>query len=416
MSTSPVYPSSCVERFLRYVTYDTRSDETSTTTPSTPSQLVLQQVLVEELRALGLTDAVLDEYGYVYATLPATTPRADVPVVGFIAHVDTSPEVSGTDVKPIVHANYDGRDLVLPDDPGAVLRMSEIPYLREQMGHDIITASGTTLLGADNKAGVAEIMGAVEYLVAHPEIEHGTIKIAFTPDEEIGRGASHFDVARFGAACAYTVDGGRRGELELESFSADTFVAEFQGFNCHPGFARGVMVNSIKLASRFIASLPADQSPETTSGYEGYVHPYVVQASVDKTTVRVLLRDFVTKELAVKAAWLEQLATQAVEGVAGASVTCRVEQSYRNMREILDHHPEVVDKARRAIVAAGIEPIMQPIRGGTDGSRLSFMGLPTPNIFAGEQTFHSRLEWVSTYDMHKAVEVIVRLSREWATA
>ncbi len=414
MSTSPVYPSTCVERFLRYVTFDTRSDETSTTTPSTPSQLVLQRVLVDELHALGLADAALDEFGYVYATLPATTTRSDVPVIGLIAHVDTSPEVSGADVKPIIHANYDGRDLVLPDDPTAVLRMSEIPYLREQMGHDIITASGTTLLGADNKAGVAEIMGAVEYLLAHPEVEHGTIRIAFTPDEEIGRGAAHFDVAAFGALCAYTVDGGRRGELELESFSADTFVAEFKGFNTHPGFAKGVMINAIKLAARFIDSLPADQSPETTNGYQGYVHPYVVQASVDKTTVRVLLRDFVTTELAVKAAWLEQLAQQAVAGVAGASVTCTVEPSYRNMREVLDHHPMVVEKARLAIVASGIEPIMQPIRGGTDGSRLSFMGLPTPNIFAGEQTFHSRLEWVSTYDMHKAVEVIVRLSQEWA--
>jgi tripeptide aminopeptidase len=415
MDTAPVYPSTCVERFLRYVTYDTRSDETSTTTPSTPSQLVLQRVLVDELHALGLADAALDECGYVYATLPATTTRSGVPVVGFIAHVDTSPEVSGANVKPIVHAGYDGRDLVLPDDPTVVLRMREIPYLREQMGHDIITASGTTLLGADNKAGVAEIMGAIEYLVAHPEVEHGTIAIAFTPDEEIGRGANHFDVARFGAACAYTVDGGRRGELERESFSADTFVAEFQGFNCHPGFAKGVMVNAIKLAARFIDSLPADQSPETTGEYEGFVHPYVVQASVDKTTVRVLLRDFVTKELAIKAGWLEDLARKAVSGVAGASVACRVEPSYRNMREVLDQHPDVVERARRAVVAAGLEPIMQPIRGGTDGSRLSFMGLPTPNLFAGEQTFHSRLEWVSTYDMHKAVEVIVRLSREWAT-
>ena len=404
-----------LQRLDRYVRIDTQSDASSPTSPSTAKQYELLNLLVAELTELGVEDVRLTEYGAVLATIPATV-ATDAPTIALLAHVDTTPQFTGTGGKPIVHRSWQGGDIVLPDDPQMVLRPGDLPYLATKVGQDIVTASGTTLLGADDKAGVAIIMATARHLMRHLDLPHGPVRICFTPDEEIGRGASHFDVARFGAACAYTVDGGRRGELELESFSADTFVAEFQGFNCHPGFARGVMVNSIKLASRFIASLPADQSPETTSGYEGYVHPYVVQASVDKTTVRVLLRDFVTKELAVKAAWLEQLATQAVEGVAGASVTCRVEQSYRNMREILDHHPEVVDKARRAIVAAGIEPIMQPIRGGTDGSRLSFMGLPTPNIFAGEQTFHSRLEWVSTYDMHKAVEVIVRLSREWATA
>jgi len=346
--------------------------------------------------------------------VPPTTTKATVPVIGFIAHVDTSPEVSGAGVKPIVHQAYDGRDLVLPDDPTAVLRLAEWPALAEQMGHDIVTASGTTLLGADNKAGVAEIVAAAEYLLAHPEIPHGAIRLAFTPDEEVGRGTKHFDVARFGAACAYTMDGGLRGELEMESFSADTFVATFKGFNTHPGYAYGSMVNAIKLAARFVDSLPQDRlSPETTQGYDGYVHPYVVQASVDRTTVRVLVRDFVTSTLKEREAWLEDLAKQAVAGVPNASVHCEVEEYYRNMREVLDAHPRVVDYARDAIARAGLEVRTRPIRGGTDGSRLSFMGLPTPNIFAGEQNFHSRLEWVSTHDMQKAVEVIVHLAQVW---
>jgi tripeptide aminopeptidase len=404
----------CTERFLRYVTFDTRSDENSETYPSTPGQLVLARHLVEELHQIGLADAAMDEHGYVMATVPATSAKPGVPVIGLIAHVDTSPEVSGAGVKPIVHEAYDGRDLVLPDDPTAVLRLSDWPALAEQMGHDIVTASGTTLLGADNKAGVAEIVTAAEYLLAHPEIGHGAIRIAFTPDEEVGRGTKHFDVARFGAACAYTMDGGLRGELEMESFSADTFVATFKGFNTHPGYAYGSMVNAIKLAARFVDSLPQDRlSPETTQGYDGYVHPYVVQASVDRTTVRVLVRDFVTSRLKEHEAWLEDLATRVVAGVPNASVECTVEEYYRNMREVLDAHPRVVDCARDAITRAGLEVRTKPIRGGTDGSRLSFMGLPTPNIFAGEQNFHSRLEWVSTHDMQKAVEVIVHLAQVW---
>ena len=404
----------CTARFLRYVTFDTRSDEASETFPSTPGQLVLLSELVAELRALGLADAELDEHGYVMATVPPTTKKPGVPTVGFIAHVDTSPEMSGTDVKPIVHRAYDGRDLVLPDDPEAVLRKSESPGLAEQIGHDIVTASGTTLLGADNKAGVAEIVTLAEYLLAHPEVPHGLVRLGFTPDEEVGRGTKHFDVAKFGATCAYTLDGGLRGELEIESFSADTMVLTFKGFNTHPGYAKGVMINAIKLAARFIDRLPPDRlSPETTEGYEGYVHPYVVQASVDRTTVRVLIRDFETARLKEKEASLEQLARQVVAEVPGASVECVVEESYRNMREVLDGHPEIVEHAREAIRRAGLEVRMKPIRGGTDGSRLSFMGLPTPNLFAGEQNFHSRLEWVSTYDMQKAVEVMVHLSRVW---
>ena len=403
-----------LDRFLRYVTYDTQSREGADTYPSTPGQLVLLRDLREELLALGLPDARIDEHGYVTATIPPTSPRPDVPVVGLIAHVDTSPEMSGAGVKPIVHRKYDGRDLVLPDDPAAVLRVADSPYLGECLGHDIVTASGTTLLGADNKAGVAEIMTAAEYLLAHPEIPHGALRIAFTPDEEVGQGTKHFDVAAFGAACAYTLDGGQRGELEYESFSADAILITFKGFNTHPGFARGRMVNAIKLAARFIERLPADRlSPETTDGYEGYVHPYVVDASVDRTTVKLLVRDFVTAGLKEKEAWLESLAREVVAGVTGASVECRVEESYRNMREVLDRHPMVVERAREAIRAAGLEVRERAIRGGTDGSRLSFMGLPTPNLFAGEQNFHSRLEWVSVQDMEKAVEVIVHLARAW---
>jgi len=375
---------------------------------------VLLRDLVGELHAIGVTDAALDEHGYVMGTIPATSARADAPTIGFIAHVDTSPEMSGAGVNPLVHQQYDGRDLVLPDDPTAVLRVADTPYLGECIGHDIVTASGTTLLGADNKSGVAEIMTAAEHLLAHPEIRHGPIRIAFTPDEEVGRGTRYFDVARFGAACAYTMDGGARGELEYESFSADAITIAFRGFNTHPGFAKGRMVNAIKLAARFIDRLPPDRlSPETTEGREGFVHPYVIQAAVDRTTVKLLVRDFVTAGLKEKEEWLESVAREVVSSVPGASFESRVEESYRNMREVLDGHPLVVDCAREAIRRAGLEVRERPIRGGTDGSRLSFMGLPTPNVFAGEQNFHSRLEWVSVQDMEKAVDVIVEIARVW---
>ena len=405
--------TSCVERFLRYVTFDTQSSETSDTYPSTTKQLDLLRLLVEELRALGLSDAGLDEHGYVMATIPATTAKPGVPVIGFIAHVDTSPEMSGAGVKPIVHRDYQGGDIVLPDDPTAVLRPSELPYLTERIGDDIITASGTTLLGADNKAGVAEIMAAAEYLTAHPEIPHGTIRIAFTPDEEVGAGTKFFDVGKLGATYAYTMDGGARGEIEYESFSADAMTVTYQGRNTHPGYAKGVMVNSIKVAADFISRLPREMSPETTGGYEGYVHPYVVNTSVDKTSVKLLIRDFKTPALKEKEDFLEALARETLADWPGASLDVKIEESYRNMREVLDHHPDVVENAREAIRRAGIEPREKPIRGGTDGSKLSFMGLPTPNVFAGEQSFHSRFEWVSAQDMEKAVEVIVHLCRVW---
>ena len=400
-------------RFLKYVTFDTQSNEASKTYPSTAKQLTLLKHLAAELWHMGLTDAAMDKHGYVTATIPSTSTKAGVPTIGFIAHVDTSPEMSGTNVTPIVHRAYDGRDLVLPDDPTAVIRMADNPALKDRLGDDIVTASGTTLLGADNKAGVAEIVTAAAALMADRSVPHGPIRIAFTPDEEVGRGTLHFDVAAFGAQYAYTMDGGNRGEVESESFSADAMTVTFLGFNTHPGYAKDRMVNAIKIAADFIHMLPPDLSPETTAGYEGFVHPYVMQAGVDRTSVKLIVRDFKTAGLQGKEALIERLAREATAGYAGARVEFSVEEQYRNMREILDQHPQVVEHAREAVRRAGLEVRERPIRGGTDGSRLSFMGLPTPNIFAGEQNFHSRLEWVSVQDMEKAVEVILHLCRIW---
>ena len=393
---------------------NTRSDEASTSCPSTPGQLTLLRLLVNDLIAVGLSDVTMDDHGYVMATIPSTTAKLHVPVIGFIAHVDTSPEMQGHEVHPIVHKNYDGRDLVLPDDPSAVLRASADASLAAHIGHDIVTASGHTLLGADDKAGVAEIVAAAEYLMRHPDIPHGAVRVAFTPDEEIGRGANRFDVGRFGALCAYTMDGGNAGELEWESFSADAMTVTFKGFNTHPGYAKGRMVNAIKLAADFISRLPKDRlSPETTDGHEGYVHPYVMDASVDRTAVRILIRDFSTAGLEEKETFVEELARKVVAEHPGAAVEIMISESYRNMREILEGYPEVVECAREAIRRSGLTPVERPIRGGTDGSRLSFMGLPTPNLFAGEHNFHSRLEWVSAQDMDKAVETIVNLCQVW---
>jgi len=403
-----------LDRFLRYVQYDTRSDDGSTSVPSTPGQLAFQRDLVAELRAIGLTDADVDANGYVMATIPATTERPSVPAIGFIAHVDTSPEMPGAGVRPLVHANYDGRDLVLPDDPTAVLRLTDIPELAGQMGHDIVTASGTTLLGADDKAGVAEIVTAAEYLMSHPEIPHGVVRIAFTPDEEIGRGANHFDVARFGCACAYTLDGGGRGEVEAESFSADLMTLTFYGFNTHPGYAKGKMINAIKVAANFICRLPAGAlSPESTEGHDGFVHPYVQQCGVDRTVVKLIVRDFETVGLAAKESLVAGLAREASTAFPGSRVDIAIDEQYRNMLGVLDQHPKVVAYAHEAIRRCGLPVVTRSIRGGTDGSRLSFMGLPTPNLFAGEHNFHSRLEWVSRQDMEKAVDVIVAVCRVW---
>jgi len=404
--------TSALERFLRYVTIDTRADEASSSCPSTPGQLELARMLVAELVALGVADADVDANGYVMATIPASPGLEHVPALGFVAHMDTSPEMSGTNVRPIVHERYDGRDIVLPDDPTAVLRPADDPALAARVGDDIVTASGTTLLGADDKAGVAAIMAAAERLITSRDIEHGPVRICFTPDEEIGRGADRFDVARFDCAYAYTLDGGGRGELEYESFSADVLTVEFKGFNTHPGYAKGRMVNAIRVAADFIASLPRRElTPETTDGYQGYVHAYDVIASVDRTEVKVLLRDFVTAQLAMQKMLVEARAREAADAHPGCAVTVSVKEQYRNMREVLDRHPEIIERARLAMRRLGLEPVERPIRGGTDGSRLSFMGLPTPNLFAGEHNFHSRLEWVSAQDMDLAALVVVELAR-----
>ena len=406
--------TSVLERFLRYVQLDTTSDHASPSVPSTAKQLVMLDLLVDELKALGLKDASRDEFGIVMATLSANSTRKNLPVIGFLAHVDTSPEMSGAGVKPIVHRDYDGRDLVLPDDPGAVLSPKTDADLAGKRGEDIVTASGTTLLGADDKAGVAVVMAAVEQLVKNPAIVHGPIRISFTPDEEIGRGVRHFDVKRFGARCAYTLDGAGLGTLEAETFSADSMVVTFQGCNTHPGFAHGVMVNAVKVAADFVSRLPKDTlSPETTQDREGFVHPNGITASVDRTSVHFIIRDFETAKLSVKEDYLKKLANDTAKAWPGSSASVEVKESYRNMRDIIAGHPEILELAREAIRQTGITPIEGRIRGGTDGSILSEMGLPTPNLFSGQHRFHSRLEWVSVQDMEVAVKVVVNLAQLW---
>jgi len=409
--------TSVLERFLRYVQIDTTSDPDSPTLPSTARQLVLLDLLVDELKALGLGDATRDDKAIVMATLPATPGHERAPVIGLLAHVDTSCEMSGENVKPIVHRDYDGRDLVLPDDPSAVLSPREDADLAGKRGEDIVTASGTTLLGADDKSGVAVIMATVEHLLRNPSIPHGPIRIGFTPDEEIGRGVRHFDVKRFGAVCAYTLDGATLGTLEAETFSADAMTVTFQGRNTHPGFAFGTMVNAVKVAADFVNRLPKDGlAPETTQDRAGFVHPNGVDATVDRTRVHFIIRDFETPGLAEKEAFLRRLAEDTVRDWPGASASFEVTESYRNMRDVLAKHPEVVERAREAIRRAGLTPEESRIRGGTDGSILSEMGLPTPNLFTGQHRFHSRLEWISVQDMEKSVQVLVHLARLWAGA
>jgi tripeptide aminopeptidase len=404
--------NSVLERFLRYVQIDTQSDPFAKTYPSTAKQLDLLRLLRDELQALGARDVAMDAHGYVTATLPATSSKAGVPAIAFIAHVDTSPEMPGDGVKPIVHRNYQGGDIVLPEDPGAVLRPADLPDLKAAVGHDIVTASGRTLLGADDKAGVAEIMAAAEYLLAHPEIPRGDVRIAFTPDEEVGRGTEFFNVAGFGARYAYTLDGGGHAQVEAETFSADTLSVSFVGFNTHPGYAKGKMVNSIKVAADFIGRLPKGRlSPEDTEGYEGYVHPNVVHPSVDLTTVDLLVRDFDTAGLHEKESMLEDLARATVADWPGASYTVAVRETYRNMREVIDHHPHILELADEAMRRCGMDPVRVPIRGGTDGSKLSFMGLPTPNLSSGQHNIHSRIEWADVWEMERAVEVIVELCK-----
>ncbi len=403
-----------LERFLRYVQIDTQSDPESKTIPSTAKQKDLGKLLADELLGLGLSDAHLDPYGYVYATIPANTDK-QVPVICFCSHMDTSPDSSGKDVKPIVHRNYDGTDLVLPDDTTVVIRLAEHPDLAEQMGNDIVTASGITLLGADNKAGIAAIMDAAQYLMQHPEIEHGTIKILFTPDEEIGRGVDKVDLKKLGADFAYTIDGEKLGTIEDETFSADGVIITIHGVSAHPGFAKGKMESAIKAASDIVAALPKDRlSPETTEGKEGFVHPVTVNGTIEKATIKLIIRDFVDENLQAHAAELKAIVDRVMQAYPNCSAEFVVTEQYRNMKKVLDAHPEVVTYAMEAIRRIGIEPIRNSIRGGTDGSRLSFMGLPCPNIFAGEHAFHSRYEWVSVQDMEKAAATIVQLCQVWA--
>ncbi len=405
------YQFTCVDRFLKYVKYDTQSNEESETFPSDPKQLELSKELVKELKEIGLEDAHMDEWGYVMATLPANTDK-DVPVIGFIAHVDTSPAVSGKDVKPKIHKNYQGGDIVLEN--GKVIKADSNPELKDMIGFDIITTDGTTLLGADDKAGIAEIMDAMNYLVKHPEIKHGTIKVCFTPDEEVGRGTEHFDVEKFGAKYAYTIDGGTRGEVETETFSADAVNIDFIGRNVHPGYAKGKMINSIKMAAHFLESLPKDRlSPETTEGREGYVHPVSVNGNEEKTTVKFIIRDFIDEKLKEYEDLLKELADKTVEAFPGSSMEFKVIEQYRNMKNILDQHPQVEEFALEALRRLDIKPIQSAIRGGTDGSRLSYMGLPTPNLFAGGHNFHAVTEYVAIQDMEAATQMIVTLIQVW---
>lgn len=410
--------SSCydalLERFLRYVKIDTQSDPESTTYPSTEKQFDLLRLLKSECESLGLANVELDKYGYVTATLPSNVDKA-VKTVGFIAHVDTSPEVSGANVKPIVHKNYQGQDIVLPDRNDIVIKYADNPELAEQIGNDIVTASGTTLLGADNKSGVAAIMTAMAYLKAHPEIKHGDIRVAFTPDEEIGGGTTYFDIAKFNAYCAYTVDSSTRGMLDTETFSADAMNLTFYGINTHPGHAYHQMINAIKLVSEFVERLPKDGlSPETTKDREGFVHPIDIKAGVDSATIQFILRDFDANKLVDEKNLLLKLAQDTVDAHPGSSFTYEHRVQYRNMSSVLDKFPDVTAHAERAIRDAGLEVRRMAVRGGTDGSQLSLNGLPTPNIFAGEQNYHSRYEWVSVQDMLKSAEVIVRLAQIWA--
>jgi len=408
----PKYKFTCVDRFLKYVKYDTQSDEESTSFPSSEKQKKLSADLAKELKKIGLKDAAMDKWGYVMATLPATTQKK-VPPIAFIAHVDTSPAVTGKDVKPIIHKNYRGGDIKLPKG-GWIIKESENPELSKMKSFDIITTDGTTLLGADNKAGVAEIMDAVNYLILHPEVKHGPIKICFTPDEEVGRGTEKIDLKKLGSKYAYTVDGSSRGEVESETFSADMVVLKFIGKNIHPGYAKNKMINSIKIASAFMESLPKKNlSPETTEKRQGYVHCTNINGLEETTTLKMIIRDFETPKLKEYEKLLEELAKKAVAKFPGSKYEFKVVTQYRNMREILDKHPQVGKYAVQAMRNLGIKPIMHPIRGGTDGSRLSFMGLPTPNIFAGEHSFHSQLEWVAVQDMEMAVKVIVELAQIW---
>ncbi|WP_304064177.1 peptidase T [Pedobacter glucosidilyticus] len=401
-----------VERFLRYAQIDTQSDPSSQTVPSTAKQKNLGSLLVKELLEIGLRDAEMDENGYVYASIPANTHK-QVPVIFFCSHMDTSPDCSGENVKPIIHKNYQGEDIILPDDPSVVLKVTEHPDLAQQIGNDIITASGKTLLGADNKAGLAEIMDAVNFLVNHPELKHGEIKVLFTPDEEIGRGVDHVNLAKLKADFGYTIDGETLGSFEDETFSADGMTVHIQGVSAHPGFAKNKMESAIKIAAEIVAALPKDLSPEHTSGKQGFVHPVVIKGEVEEAVIEFIIRDFDDAMLLTHEELVKKISLKVLENYPSAKATFTVKEQYRNMKNIIAQYPKVANYALEAIERAGIKPKAQSIRGGTDGSRLSFMGLPCPNIFAGEHAFHSKQEWVSVQDMEAAVRTIIHLALIW---
>jgi tripeptide aminopeptidase len=411
--TSIKFAHTVTERFLRYVIIDTQSDPASPTCPSTEKQKHLGRLLANELQAMGISDAHLDDYGYVYATIPANTDR-QVPVICFCSHMDTSPDCTGKDVKPQIIRNYRGGDIALPGDATQIIRAAEHPALADQIGNDIVTSDGTTLLGADNKAGVAEIMDAAKFLTDNPQIRHGAIKILFTPDEEIGRGVDKANLKKLGADFAYTIDGETAGNIEDETFSADAATITIEGVSTHPGFAKGKMEHAIKIAAAIVARLPKDTcSPETTEGKEGFLHPIGMSGALEKATLGFIVRDFTDQGLKEKEVLLEGIVKKVMKDYPRSSYRLDIKPQYRNMKQVIDRHPEIVDYAVEAIRRAGLKPVKTSIRGGTDGSRLSFMGLPCPNIFAGEHAFHSRLEWVSRQDMEKATQTIVHLAMIW---
>jgi len=400
------------DRFLRYVVVDTQSDPKSSAQPSTEKQKNLARLLVEDLLAIGLPDAHMDEHGYVYATIPSNVEKP-VPVICLCSHMDTAPDFTGTGVKPRIVSNYRGGDIPLSGDPQQVIRVADNPALLDQIGNDIVTTDGTTLLGADDKAGLAEIVTAAQFLVDNPDIPHGTIKLLFTPDEEIGRGVDKVDLEKLGAEFGYTMDGETAGHVEDETFSADGVTITVKGVAIHPGFAKGKMENAIKIAGAIIDRLPKDVSPEATSDRAGFVHPISVTGSMERAELAFIIRDFEEDGLAAKEAMLAALVKDAMAGYPGSTYTFEVRQQYRNMKAVLDRHPEIVENALEAVRRAGLQPVRGSIRGGTDGSRLSFLGLPCANIFAGGHAFHSPLEWVSRQDMEKAARVVVELAKIW---
>jgi tripeptide aminopeptidase len=409
-----INPDSIAERLMRYVQVDTQSDPTSNAHPTTEKQKDLSRILCDELKQLGIANAETDQYGYVYATIPSNSKKKNVPVICFCAHVDTAPDCSGTNVKPIYHRNFDGKDIVLPDDVSQVLSTSNSPYLKEHIGHGIITASGSTLLGADDKSGVAAIMQAAEFLMNDTSIIHGDIRILFTPDEEVGKGTAKVDMKKLGAAFGYTLDGGEAGSLEDETFSADGATITVNGVIVHPGYAKDKLVNALKIAGAVLDALPKNEwSPETTEARQGFVHPVAVNGIAEKASIQFIVRDFTDEGLTKHHARLKKIAEETVAKFPGATVEYTTAEQYRNMKAVLDKHPEVVAYAKEAIIRAGLSVKMESIRGGTDGSRFSYIGMPCPNIFTGMQNIHSKLEWIGSKDMAKAAETIVHLSAIW---